>query len=130
MKRFERATSYPYVYLVIDLKSDTAEKDRLHTEIFDTAKNMDEKMAEDRGSIGTQYEEEEEEEEERGEGLRKRRSIEEEEEEEEDEEVEEEMKEGNMSVIRSDLPPGRQEHQELKEQTICLTNHTNSNVVF
>ena len=57
--------------------------------------------------------------------MRKRRRIEEEEEEEEDEE--EEMEEGNMSVIRSDLPPGRQEHQELKEHTICLANHTNSN---
>ena len=43
MKRFERATSYPYGHLVIDLKSDTAEKDRLHTKIFDTAKTMDEK---------------------------------------------------------------------------------------
>ena len=78
MKRFERATSYPYGHLVIDLKSDTPEKDRLHTEIFDTAKTMDEKMAEDRGSVGTKYEEEEE----RGGGLRKRRRIEEEEEEE------------------------------------------------
>ena len=85
---------------MIDLKSDTPEKDRLHTEIFDTAKTMDEKMAEDRGSVGTKYEEEEE----RG-GLRKRRRIEEEEEEEEDEEEEEEMEEGNMPVIRSDLPP-------------------------
>ena len=43
MKRFERATSYPYGHLVIDLKSDTAEKDRLHTEIFDMAKTMDKK---------------------------------------------------------------------------------------
>ena len=77
MKRFERATSYPYGHLVIDLKSDTAEKDRLHTKIFDTAKRMDEKMAEGRGSVDTQYEEEEEEEEERGGG--KRRRIEEEE---------------------------------------------------
>ena len=128
MKRFERATSYPYGHLVIDLKSDTAEKDRLHTEIFDTAKRMDEKMAEDRGSVGTQYEEEEEEE--RGGGLRKRRRIEEEEEEEEDEEQEEEMEEGNMSVIRSDLPPGRQEHQELMEHTVCLAHHTNSNDCF
>ena len=110
---------------MIDLKSDTAEEDRLHTEIFDTAKRMDEKMAEDRGNIGTQYEEEEEEEEERGGELRKRRRIEGEEEEEEDEE--EEMEEGNMSVIRSDLPPGRQEHQE---HTICLANHTNSNDCF
>ena len=40
------------------------------------------------------------------------------------------MEEGNMSVIRSDLPPGRQEHQELKEHTICLANHTNSNDCF
>ena len=86
-------------------------------------------MAEDRGSVGTKYEEEEEEE--RGGGLRKRRRIEEEEEEEEDEkEEEEEMEEGNMSVIRSDLPPGRQEHQELKEHTICLANHNNSNDCF
>ena len=46
------------------------------------------------------------------------------------EEEEEEMEEGNMSVIRSDLPPGRQEHQELKEHTTCLANHTNSNDCF
>ena len=130
MKRVEQATSYPYGHLVIDLKSDTAQKDRQHTEIFDTAKRMDEKMAEDRGNIGTQYEEEEEEEEERGGELRKRRRIEEEEEEEEDEEEEEEMEEGNMSVIRSVLPPGGQEHQKLKEHTICLANHTNSNDCF
>ena len=43
MKRFEQATSYPYGQLVIALKSDTPEKHRLHTEIFDTAKTMDEK---------------------------------------------------------------------------------------
>ena len=43
---------------------------------------------------------------------------------------EEEMEEGNMSVIRSDLPPGRQEHKELKEHTICLANHTSSNDCF
>ena len=75
MKRFdhERATSYPYGHLVIDLKSDTPEKDRLHIEIFDTVKSMDEKMAVEKGIIGTQYEEEEE----RG-GLRKRRGSEEE----------------------------------------------------
>ena len=73
MKRFERATSYSYGHLVIDLKSDTPEKDRLHIEIFDTVKSMDEKMAVEKGIIGTQYEEEEE----RG-GLRKRRGSEEE----------------------------------------------------
>ena len=129
MKRFERATSYPYGHLVIDLKSDTAEKDRLHTKIFDTAKTMDKIMSEDRGSVGTKYEEEEEEEEERGE-LRKRRRIEEEGKEEDEDEEEEEMEEGNMAVIRSDLPPGSQEHQELKEHTICLANHTNSNDCF
>ena len=122
MKRFERATSYPYGHLVIDLKSDTAEKDRLHTEIFNTAKRMDEKMAEDRGSVSTQYEEEEEEEE-RGGGLRKRRRNEEEEEEEEEEET-------DTSMTKLDLPPGRQEHQELKEHTIYLANHTNSNDCF
>ena len=77
---------------MIDLKSDTPEKDRLHTEIFDTAKTMAEKMAEDSGSVGTKYEEEEEEK--RGGGLRKRRRIEEEEEEEEDEEGGERWKRG------------------------------------
>ena len=101
MKRFERATSYPYGHLVIDLKSDAAEKDRLHTEIFDTAKTMDEKMAEDRGIFGTKYEEEEDGE--RGGGLRKRRRSEEEEEEEEEEE--------DTSVMTSKLPPGRRECQ-------------------
>ena len=45
MKRFEQGTSYPYGHLVIDLKSNTPEKDRLHTEIFDKAKTMDEKKA-------------------------------------------------------------------------------------
>ena len=70
MKQFERSTTYPYGHLVIDLKSDTPEKDRLHTEIFDTAKTMDEKMSEDRGSVGTKYEEEEEE---RGGGVKRRR---------------------------------------------------------
>ena len=40
------------------------------------------------------------------------------------------MEEGNMSVISSDLPPGHQEHQELKEHTICLANHTSSNYCF
>ena len=60
---------------MIDLKSNTFEKDRLHTEIFDTAKSMDEKMTVEKGIIGTQYEEEEE----RG-GLRKRRRSKEEEE--------------------------------------------------
>ena len=43
MKRFEQATSYPYGHLVIDSKSDTAEKDRLQTEIFDTTKQWTKK---------------------------------------------------------------------------------------
>ena len=43
MKRFEQATSYHYGHLVIDLKSDTAEKDRLHTDLFDTAKQLTKK---------------------------------------------------------------------------------------
>ena len=33
-------------------------------------------------------------------------------------------------MTKLDLPPGRQEHQELKEHTICLANHTNSNDCF
>ena len=123
MKRFERATSYPYGHLVIDMKSDTAEKDRLHTKIFDTAKTMDEKMAEDRGSFGTKYEKEEEEE--RGGGLRKRRRSEEVEDEEKAEEEEE-----DTSVMRSELPPGRRECQQLKEHKTCLANRTNRNGCF
>ena len=43
---------------MIDLKSDTTEKDRLHTEILDTAKTMDEKMTVEKASVGTKYEEE------------------------------------------------------------------------
>ena len=93
-----------------DLKSNTSEKDRLHTEIFDTAKTMDKKMTVEKRIIGTQYEEEEEEE--RG-GLRKRRRSEEEEKEEE---------EADTSVTKLDLPPGRRECQKLKEHTICLAN--------
>ena len=102
---------------MIDLKLDSPEKDRLHTEIFDTVKTIDEKMAVEKGIIGTQYEEEEEEEE-RG-GLRKRRRSEEKEEEAEEEEEEEEE---DSSVTKLDLPPGRRECQKLKEHTICLAN--------
>ena len=61
--------------------------------------------------------------------MRKRRRSEEEEDEEEDEE-EEEMAKGNMSVIRSYLPPGRQEHQKLKEHMIYVANHTNRSDCF
>ena len=60
MKLFEQATSYPYGYLVIYLKLDSPEKDRLYTEIFDTAKTIEEKIAVEKGSVGTKYEEEEE----------------------------------------------------------------------
>ena len=83
-------------------------------------------MTVEKGSVGTKYEEEEEE----RRGLRKRWRSEEEEEEEDEDEEEKEMEEGNMAVIRSDLPPGHQEHQKLKEHTICLANHTNSNDCF
>ena len=107
---------------MIDLKSDTPEKDRLHTEIFDTEKTMDEKMAVEKGTIGTQYEEEEEEE--RG-GLRKMRRSEEAEEEEEEEEEEK-----DMSVTKLDLPPGRPECQKLKEHTIFLANRPDRNGCF
>ena len=51
MKRFEQAISRPYGYLVIDLKSGTPEKDRLHTEIFEKKRNLtDEKMSVDEGN--------------------------------------------------------------------------------
>ena len=36
MRRFEEATSQPYGYLVIDLKSSTSEQDRLQTDIFES----------------------------------------------------------------------------------------------
>ena len=36
MKRFEEATSRPYSYLVVDLKSSTPEQDRLRTNIFES----------------------------------------------------------------------------------------------
>ena len=36
MKRFEEATSRPYGYLVVDLKSSTLEQDRLRTDIFES----------------------------------------------------------------------------------------------
>ena len=70
MKRFEQATSYPYGHLVIDLKSDIPENNRLHTEIFDMANTIDEKMAVDKRHVYTNDDEEEDEE--RGEGFRKR----------------------------------------------------------
>ena len=51
MKRFEQATSHPYGYLVIDLKSGTLEKDRQHTEIFEKVNLTDEKMFVDEGNV-------------------------------------------------------------------------------
>ena len=63
-------------------------------------------MSEDKGSIGTQYEEEEE------------------------EAVEEEEEEEDTSVMRSELPPGRRECQQLKEHMTCLANPTNRNGCF
>ena len=35
-----------------------------------------------------------------------------------------------MSVMRSDLPPGRRECQKLEEHTNCLANRTNRNGCF
>ena len=32
------------------------------------------------------------------------------------------MNEEDTSVMRLDLPPGRQDHQKLMEHTICLAN--------
>ena len=113
MKRSEQVTSHPYGYLVIDLKSDTPEKDRLYTEIYDTTKTIDEIMVVDEGSVDTIENEEEEI------GGDLRRKIEEEE-----EAVE------VTSVMRSDLPPGRRECQKVKEHTICLAKRTNRNDCF
>ena len=95
----------------------------LYTEIFDMAKTIDQKMDVDEESFDANDIEEKEE---RGRRLRKRRKSKEEEEEEE----EEEMKEVKTSVTKLDSPPERQEHQKLKEHTICLANHTNSNDWF
>ena len=55
MKRFEQATSNPYGYLVIDLKSDTPEKDRLHRKIDVDEESID-------ANVNEEEEEEEEEE--------------------------------------------------------------------
>ena len=41
MKRFEEATSRPYGYLVVDLKSSTSEQDRLRTVIFESTDRQD-----------------------------------------------------------------------------------------
>ena len=74
----------------MSLKSDTPEKDRLYTKIFDTTKTIDEIMVVDKGSVDTNDNEE-------GEiGGDWRRRIEEEEEKEEEEAVE------DTSVMRSD----------------------------
>ena len=77
---------------MIDLKSDTPEKDRLHNEIFDMAKSIDQKMDVDEESIDANDNEEEEEEERGGGELMKMRRSEEEEEEEEEKEMGEEDK--------------------------------------
>ena len=84
-------------------------------------------MTVEKGIFGIKYEEEEEE---RGGGggLRKRWRSEVEEEEEDQEE--EEMEEGNMSVMRSDLLPGRRECHMLEEHTNCLAHRTNRNGFF
>ena len=45
-------------------------------------------------------------------------------------EEEEEMEEEDKLVTKLDLPPGPQEHQQLKEHTICLVNRTKRNGCF
>ena len=101
---------------MIDLKSDTPEKDRLHTERFDRAKTMGEKLIVEKGSVGTKYEEDEEER--GGEGLRKRRRS------------KERRMRRRRKRWRRDLPPGRRECQKLEEHTNCLANRTNRNGCF
>ena len=45
-------------------------------------------------------------------------------------EEEEEAEEEDTSVMRSELPPGRRECQQLKEHKTCLANRTNRNGCF
>ena len=47
MKRFEDATSRPYGYLVVDLKPNTTEQDRLKTDIFESSDPNDFEMSDD-----------------------------------------------------------------------------------
>ena len=47
MKRFEDATSRPYGYLVVDLKPNTTEQDRLKTDIFASSDPNDFEMSDD-----------------------------------------------------------------------------------
>ena len=47
MKRFEGATSRPYGYLVVDLKPNTTEKDRLKTDNFESSDPNDFEMSDD-----------------------------------------------------------------------------------
>ena len=47
MKRFEGATSRPYSYLVVDLKPNTTEQDRLKTDIFESSDLNDFEMSDD-----------------------------------------------------------------------------------
>ena len=49
---------------------------------------------------------------------------------EEDKEGRSEEEEEDTSVMRSDLPPGRRECQQLKEHPICLANCTYRNGCF
>ena len=120
MKRFEQATSRPYGYLIIDLKSDTKEQDRLHTDIrrirrikfgekkrdildrekFDRLSSEEENMVVDQESAHAEMgDEEEEESEEDGYSMKK-------------------------ETAKFDLPPGLQENQNFTEHTICLANQT------
>ena len=113
MKRFEQATSRPYGYLIIDLKSDTKAQDRLHTDIFDGLSSEEKK----RDRLDRLSSEEEN-------MVVDQESAHAEMGDEEEEELEEDEYSMKKEIAKFDLPPGRQEHQNLTEHTICLANQT------
>ena len=118
MKRFEQATSRPYGYLIIDLKSDTMEQDRLHTDIFDGLSSEEKKRDRlDREKFDRFSSEEDN-------MVLDHERAHAEMGDEEEEESEEDGFSIKKEIAKFDLPPGRQEHQNLTEHTICLANHT------
>ena len=118
MKRFEQATSRPYGYLIIDLKSDTKEQDRLHTDIFDGLSSEEKKRDRlDREKFDRLSSEE-------ANMVVDQESAQAEMGDEEEEEAEEDGYSMKKEIAKFDLPPGRQEHQNLTKHTICFANQT------
>ena len=97
MKRFEKATSHPYGYLVIDLKSDTPEKANYIPKYLIWQNQLTRKWVQTRKALMQMILEKRKRRRRKG-GLRKRRRSEEEEVEEE-----EEMEEDNTSVTNKNI---------------------------